>query len=280
MVNGIFTAVLIAAGALCCGAGASSEEVRIVSYNIHHGEGADRKLDLPRIASVIARQRPDYAGLQEVDSETLRSKGVDQAGELGRLLGMHAEFAQAIPFQGGGYGVAVLSREKPVSVRRIPLPGKEPRVLLLCEFADRWVGNTHLDLTGEARLESARAIRAIASELTAKKPLFIVGDWNDEFGSEPLLAMSEYLTVLSKLDCRTYHGFKKHPADDEYCIDYIAVDRAHAPEFTVKEAYVVSEPTASDHDPIVVSVSPASADGAGVTSADIFSEDFEQGARR
>ena len=117
--NGIFTAVLIAAGALCCGAGASAaEEVRIVSYNIHHGEGADRKLDLPRIASIIARQRPDYAGLQEVDSETRRSKGVDQAGELGRLLGMHAEFAQAIPFQGGGYGVAVLSREKHSAARQ------------------------------------------------------------------------------------------------------------------------------------------------------------------
>jgi endonuclease/exonuclease/phosphatase family metal-dependent hydrolase len=268
-----------AAGAFC-DADSAAQELRIMSYNIYHGEGADKKLDLPRIASIIARQRPNYVGLQEVDSVTLRSKGVDQAGELGRLLGMHAEFAQAIPFQGGGYGVALLSREKPVSVRRIALPGKEPRVLLLCEFADCWVGNMHLDLTSEARLESARAVRAIASKLTATKPLFIVGDWNDEFKSKPLSVMREYLTVLSKLNCRTYHGFKKHPADDEYCIDYIAVDRAHAPKFAVKEAYVVSEPTASDHNPIVVSVSPASAEGAAGLPIAIFSEDFEQGSRR
>ena len=65
---------------------------------------------------------------------------------------MHATFAQALPYQGGGYGVAVLSREKPLSVFKTPLPGAEPRVLLLCEFKDCWFGTTHLSLQETNRL--------------------------------------------------------------------------------------------------------------------------------
>ena len=40
--------------------------LRILSYNIHHGEGMDGKLDLPRIASVITSVQPDIVALQEV----------------------------------------------------------------------------------------------------------------------------------------------------------------------------------------------------------------------
>jgi endonuclease/exonuclease/phosphatase family metal-dependent hydrolase len=71
-------------------------QVRVLSYNIHHGAGTDGELDLPRIANVIRRLKPDLVALQEVDKKTQRSRGVDQAAELGRLTGMHAVFGKAI----------------------------------------------------------------------------------------------------------------------------------------------------------------------------------------
>ena len=65
--------------------------MRILTYNIHHGEGLDGRIDLPRIAAVIAAQRPDLVALQEVDRNARRSGGVDQAAELGRLTGLQAD---------------------------------------------------------------------------------------------------------------------------------------------------------------------------------------------
>lgn len=239
----------------CCICGGKADgEVRIMSYNIYHCEGADKKLDIPRTASVIAKERPDFVALQEVDNSTKRSRGADQAGELGKMLGMHSTFAEAIKFGGGGYGIALLSKEKPISVRRIPLPGKEPRVLLLCEFADCWVGNAHLDLDPAARVESVKIIRDAVAAVAAHKAVFLAGDWNAEPDSEPLAAVRGFMKIISPLNHRTYTGFKVHPPESVYCIDYIAVDSGHAGDFETGISYVVSDNVTSDHNPVVVSV--------------------------
>ena len=100
--------------------------MKLMSYNVMHCAGADNKVDIARTAEVIKRENPRFVGVQELDFMAKhRSGGVDQPAELGRLTGMYATFAQAIPYQGGGYGVAVLSREKPISVFKTALPGRE-----------------------------------------------------------------------------------------------------------------------------------------------------------
>jgi endonuclease/exonuclease/phosphatase family metal-dependent hydrolase len=88
----------------------ATEPLRIVSYNIRHGAGLDGKVDLQRIAKVIAKEKPEVVTLQEVDQECTRSGSVDQAAELGRLLKMEHRFGKFMDFQGGEYGMAVLSR--------------------------------------------------------------------------------------------------------------------------------------------------------------------------
>ena len=91
-------------------AGAKPLPLKILSYNIHHAEGVDGKLDLPRIAQVIRQSGADVVALQEVDQRVQRSGGVDQPQELAAALGMHAVFGGNITLQGGNYGNAVLSR--------------------------------------------------------------------------------------------------------------------------------------------------------------------------
>lgn len=227
--------------------------LRLMSYNVHHCAGADKNLDFRRVADAIMRERPDFVGLNEVDCRTKRSGNVDMAAELGKLTGLYATFGRAIPYQGGDYGVAVLSRKAPLSVVRVPLPGKEPRVLLLCEFADFWFGTAHLDF-GVYQQQAVKIVRGVVAEKSAAKPVFITGDWNATPKSETLAAMKDFMTVISKEDCRTFHGFKNYPPEDEYCIDYIAVDSIHAAKFKVNEAYVTSDGVTSDHNPVVVSV--------------------------
>ena len=40
--------------------------LRLLAYNIRHGEGTDRKLDMERTAKVITELKPDLVALQEV----------------------------------------------------------------------------------------------------------------------------------------------------------------------------------------------------------------------
>ena len=84
--------------------------LRLMSYNIHVGVGMDKKQDLKRIAEVIKDYDCDLVGLQEVDRGVERTGRVDEIKELARLTGMDYAFAHNLDYQGGQYGVAVLSR--------------------------------------------------------------------------------------------------------------------------------------------------------------------------
>lgn len=250
-------AAAAALAALCgCGydgsvADRKDAQMRIMSYNVHHCEGGDKRVDYERVASVIKRENPDFVGVQELDCKAKRTSGVDQAEKLGVLTGMYATYAKAIPLQGGSYGVALLSREKPLSVIRKPLPGKEPRVLLLCEFAECWVGTTHLALQEKNRVEAAKIIRGVIAENKGKKPVFMTGDWNAEPKSQTLAEFRGFMKILSAEKGRTFFGFKSHAPESEFCIDYIAVDKRSAKKFQVRETYVVPDIVTSDHCPVV-----------------------------
>jgi endonuclease/exonuclease/phosphatase family metal-dependent hydrolase len=99
--------------------------IRVLTYNIRHGEGRDRVLDLTRTAEAMKKAQPDIVALQEVDRLTNRSGGVDQLAELARLMGMHAEFGRAMAYDDGEYGVGVLSRWPIQSVETNLLPSSE-----------------------------------------------------------------------------------------------------------------------------------------------------------
>jgi len=108
--------------------------LRLMTYNIHHGEGTDGKFDLERIAELIKAQRPDLVAIQEVDVKTKRSSGIDQAAELGRLTGMHYAFGKFMDYSDGDYGQMVLSKFPIKNARNLALPdGPEPRTALAVE---------------------------------------------------------------------------------------------------------------------------------------------------
>ena len=84
--------------------------VKVLSYNIRHGAGLDGRIDLERIAEVIRRADPDLVALQEVDKCCERSGNQDTPARLGQALGMEHRFGKCMAYQGGEYGMAVLSR--------------------------------------------------------------------------------------------------------------------------------------------------------------------------
>ena len=134
----------------------------------------------------------------------------------------------------------------------MPLPGKEPRLLLLAEFDDCVVGSTHLSVANEKeRMDSVGLIRDAVAKFS--KPVFVCGDWNARPDSPVLKELGKFLAVLSPSDQNTFHGTApKLLTDPKICIDYIAVDKAHAESFRVLESAVVPDTVSSDHKPIFV----------------------------
>ena len=223
--------------------------VRMLTYNIQHGAGTDGVVDLDRQAAVIESADVEVVGLQEVDSCVKRSGYIPEAAVLAQKLGMYSTFGGAIPLTGGKYGVAILSKERPLSVRNIPLPGKEARTLLVCEFREYVFACTHLDLEEANRLTSVTIITEEAARWD--KPFFICGDWNDYPTSTLISKMKRSFVLLNNIT--------NNPANYTFpagkptsIIDYIASYGRIAR--SVRNRKVINEPEASDHRPVTVDV--------------------------
>ncbi len=226
----------------------AQETVRIMSYNIHNGAGLDKKVDYERIAEVINQAKPDVVAVQELDSATYRSKGVDVLHELGDYTLMHRIYAPAIPYQGGKYGIGLLSKEKPINYRYFPLPGREEsRVMVIAEFDKYVFCCTHFSLTPEDQLLT---VSMIIKELEPiHKPVFLAGDLNARPDSPVLKALQEKFVVLTNPKNNTF------PANEpRECIDYILGFTGNGYSYAVLGNQVVNSPVASDHRPVVATV--------------------------
>lgn len=230
----------------------------VMSFNIRHGLGMDRKVDLGRIAREISLVGPDVVALQEVDVETGRVGKVDSPSEIARMAGGYQFcFASAIEFDGGKYGNAILSREKPLSVASIDLPGtEEERVMLVAEFKDFYFCSLHLSLDSASRVESCRKIAATAKKYTREKdkPFYIAGDFNFTPNSLEMRIMAEHFGIVSSYQLHTFPSNRPNRT-----IDYIMIYKGGKGKKLLKDlekgkigvaSWVQPESVASDHRPI------------------------------
>lgn len=221
-------------------------ELKVMSYNIRNCKGMDKEIVYARVSDVINGEHPDIVMLQEVDSCTRRSSGIVVCDTLASLCGMQAVYAPAIDFDGGKYGIALLSQDKPLNVKRYALPGREEkRALVVTEFKNYVVASTHLSLTEADRNASLPIIIEAAKQY--KKPFIIAGDFNAEPNEEFIKNFSRHFTIVGDLVTNTF------PADKPNIkIDYIAIFNNKAGKKVKWSDYrVIDEPMASDHRPIV-----------------------------
>lgn len=231
-----------------------TQSIRVMTYNIHVGVGMDKKLDLPRIAAVINAQHPDLVGLQEVDRGVTRTQQIDEIAELAKLTKMDYAFAFNLKYQGGQYGVAILSRA--------PIRTTEHRLYRNTREAERrgfiraqvTVGRlllnfvtTHLDYQyADGRLFEAQQLLAALQDV--KEPLIVVGDFNDVPSGEAYALMRHQFDDAWLAVHADEPGFS-YPADKPAKrIDFIfprSSDRVR-----IKRAWKV-DTLASDHVPVV-----------------------------
>ncbi|UCC72526.1 MAG: endonuclease/exonuclease/phosphatase family protein [Gemmatimonadota bacterium] len=242
--------VAVLAGA----AGGSAQDattLRILAYNIKHGEGMDDVVDLERAARVIRELEADIVALQEIDSAVERTSRVDQASVLGRLTGMHSAFGGFFDYQGGRYGMALLSKRPFEEVVNHRLPdGAEPRTALAARIRvgeppqEMVVVGIHLYATAEERYaQAARLVELLAEE---SAPLILAGDFNSRPGSDVIALLASSWQIPKKgADHLTF------PADaPDRQIDYIMYRPRE--RFEVASLRVIDEPLVSDHRPVLI----------------------------
>jgi len=158
--------------------------LRIVSYNTHKCVGLDRRRRPDRIASVLGRNRADIIVLQEVDHRLGPRPAALPAALIEEATGLALLPFALSPVSLGWHGQAMLVRPDftPRAVRRIALPGLEPRGAILTELDTpqgplRVVG-VHLALLSRFRRMQLAAIGAALSH-RAVMPTLVIGDFNE-----------------------------------------------------------------------------------------------------
>lgn len=157
--------------------------LRVATFNIHHGQGTDGRIDVERIAQEIRRMKADIIALQEVDRLHPRSRFQDQLRRLGRILAMRTAYAPSINLGFTQYGNAVLTRLPIVSKRVIFMRGIAERrsILKVRVQLDDDAGvltlvNTHLGLLERERARQFPILQKLLTKI--EEPAILMGDFN------------------------------------------------------------------------------------------------------
>jgi endonuclease/exonuclease/phosphatase family metal-dependent hydrolase len=227
----------------------AADTLRLLSYNIRHGEGMDRKIDLARVADYIKAQTPDVVFLQEIDKVCTRSGKADQAAELGRLTGMTPHFAKFMDFQGGAYGMAILTKLPVLESRTATLPaGSEPRasavVTVQTPSGPVTMAGVHFYETEAQRMAQAQALVAAIGH--GKQDAIIMGDFNSTPGDKVMT----WLATLYQLPAKQGALQATWPSDNpRENIDHIVYRLPAA--WKIKDYRVLNEKIISDHRPLL-----------------------------
>lgn len=236
---------------------------RILTYNVHRCVGVDRRLDVDRVAAVIARLEPDIVALQELDVGRIRTQGVDQAHEIARQLDMTFHFHPALRVEEELYGDALLTRypERKVKAGALPghprIPQLEPRGALWSEVeiggARLQVVNTHLGLVPrEQHLQAAALAGPEWLQHPARRgPTILLGDFNATTSAIAYKLLSARLRPARGLassggNVATFPStFPVLRIDHLFVSDEIRVGRLFTPDDALARV-------ASDHRPLVM----------------------------
>jgi endonuclease/exonuclease/phosphatase family metal-dependent hydrolase len=238
---------------------ASERQLRVATFNIHHGVGLDGVLDLARIAATVERTGAEVVGLQEVDRHwSARSNFVDQATWLAQLLNMHLAFGANLdldpPAPGAPrrqFGTAILStyRIRATTNTLLPRPlGGEQRGLLEARIKVRGIPvrvfNTHLQHDSQVeRLDQVAQIREVLA--TATESMVLLGDLNATPDTPEIAGLTDRL-VDAWVTAGVGDGFTFDAATPHARIDYVM-----SSDNVVARTAAVVTTDAADHLPVV-----------------------------
>lgn len=246
----------------CSGSRTSDKAIlRVMTYNIHHGEGMDSIVNIDRIAKVIRDANVDIVALQEVDRGVERTKKIDIITMLAEKTDMAYAFGKNIDYQGGDYGNGLLTRfpileERNLHYRMIREGEQRGLLQLVLDVRGQEivVMNTHIDY----RQDDAERILNVGEIRDSEKryrprPVLVCGDFNDIPASRTGMLMKEDFVDSWEM-AGSGDGFSYSTSEPVKRIDYIFVAKppAGTPLILRPISARVLHTDASDHLPVVV----------------------------
>jgi endonuclease/exonuclease/phosphatase family metal-dependent hydrolase len=222
--------------------------LRVASYNIRKCVGLDRRRDPDRVLGIIAELGADAVALQEADRRLGERPATLERGRIETITGLVPVDLAANDISLGWHGNAVLLHPeiRVETVRRLDLPGLEPRGAVLIEAVRhgrsfRMVA-VHLGLTRAFRRRQLNEIVKAAAPQEAEMPTVILGDMNEWRSDRGLESFAPEFTVHAP-------GLSFHAARPVAALDRIALNR----RMTLHDAGVHQSEMAriaSDHLPV------------------------------
>ena len=242
-------------------------DARVLVYNIHAGKDAPGVPNLVRVAELVRSTKADIVLLQEVDKGTKRSGNVDQTAVLAAQTGLNAAFGSALDYDGGKYGVAILSRWPILKDTLFHLPVEPPqtrsggsmeprgalRIFVASPKGRLAIINTHLDPGGDDRWrrQEADSIVSLVAQTQRDVGMVIVGgDFNSTPESAVQVAVRGAGLRDSWTECAGDSGFTYPDDRPVKRIDYLFLTgNIHCAAAQVINTRV------SDHRPVLVEIS-------------------------
>lgn len=247
-----------------------TSNVTVMSYNTRHcapfepdetGHGKDTPANIAGIAQAINNKTVDVVLLQEIDSCTKRSFKIDQAKELAANAKYpYHEFFSMMDYQGGKYGLAILSKTSIKDAVAHKLPNVINGHTLISQ--NNIVGSASIRVAGTditfvvAHLSVHASDRAVQVQYIfeniipkLRKPVIFGGDLNTKPTESVMAKIDSYGFVRTNKDPKNFTIPSINPNRE---LDYIA----YFPEtkFTVLSHKVIYGTTASDHLPILATL--------------------------
>lgn len=236
------------------------DKIKILSYNINHGEGPAGGYGLKEIIEIIKRENPDFVTLNDVDNKAVRTYREDQARKIAGNLGMFFTFGKTTALEGGWNGNAILSRYPLIFAENRFYKddtGDENQAFLHGVFraGEKEIHIYTTELAGDAEIaekQNQELIDHIVDEMAqnaVNDPLFLTGSFNLNYDHVGIKGMKNYFentTVKSSFtDKLTWPAHSP-----KYQYDYI-FSRKNASLGGVKIIRDNNTQNTSDHLPLI-----------------------------
>lgn len=222
----------------------------MLSWNLLHGADDQGRMNLAEKGEFIARRGADLVFLQEIDENCRRSGSADQMQVLAAITGLDPAFGSFMPYDGGRYGMGMLSGLPVTGTRSIPLPeGNEPRVALAREVTvlgrPLLAVSVHFNWIEDDAARHAQAQALLAELARAELPCIVAGDFNDVPDSRTLQAF--YAAGFRHVEAAGPSFNARAPSKD---IDHILIRGGRGLDLISRGGEVLVETELSDHRPV------------------------------
>lgn len=222
--------------------------IRVMTYNIFHGETTRGDIDMDLYGQIIENENPDLVALQEVDKGTTRSGGIDQTAELSERTGLSGYFAKARNFQGGEYGVAILSKLpvdefKVVPAYKVGTYGTAYAYAKIKLDDDTYIyfNSSHFSTNLEERVVHVQESVDYYRTVLERQPLIIAGDLNAQLPDPEMQALQDDFVESDTDRLNTFStrsGMRSK-------IDFIMYPKTG--DWKIRSVKRICRPDASDH---------------------------------